>query len=1194
MALKPFNSVGGFSIGDSNIVTIINANGNVTTSNLSVTAGFANLGNVGNIYIGGGGNGQVLITDGAGNLNWTDAPLDLYQIQNGNSNVTIPSANGNVFINAGASQWIFDTTGNLVGPGSGSANLGNRVTANYANFANDVVVQGNIANANNISVTNNITTNTANVTGNLSAGNISTGGSGGNITLSGGNISGANVVLANGFTSNGGLVDFKTANSNVQLGSNANVHLYGGNAGQVLQTDGAGNLNWVTTATSSSIFNGDSNVSIPTANGNINLTSAGNTTIVVTGTGANITGYANISGNVSANNANVTGNLTSGNANLGNLLTANYANFANDVVVQGNIANANNISVTNNITTNTANVTGNLSAGNANLGNLLTANYANFANDVVVQGNIANANNISVTYNIASNTANVTGNLTSGNANLGNLLTANYANFANDVVVQGNIANAGNISVTGNVTAQNFVGTLANGSSNVSIPTANGNIIFSPGTGYANTGVISPSGLTIIGNISANGTITSNTGIISNSVTAFANTVLTLSAGVATGNANVDVTLVPTGNGTVNVSSKRITNLATPTEATDAATKQYVDDVAQGLNVHDAANVATTGTLASLTGGTITYDNGTAGVGATLTLSGSPTKTFTDAGTFDGGFTAVATDRILVRAQTNAAHNGVYVVTNSTVLTRADDYNTVPEVEAGDFIFVIAGSTYEASGWVQTSIVTTIGTSPINFTQFSGAGAYSANTAAGLILNGTVFSAKVDGNINPTIAFDGSGNLYVPANAAFTTPNVGAAIGTSINLTGNVLAGNVNSNALITAANLDVSNNIVTGNITANTNANITGNLSANNANITTLLTAGNANITSTLTAGNVYANSGTIGANLLTGTLTTNAQPNITSVGTLSNLTIASNGNIAMSGVDSTLSGANLVSATFLTGTLTTNAQPNITSVGTLTSLAVTNNITAGNVYANSGTIGANLLTGTLTTAAQPNITSVGTLSNLEAAGNVNFTTASNVALGSNANVHITGGNAGQVLQTDGAGNLNWVTTATSSSIFNGNSNVAIPTANGNVNLTSAGNTTMVVTDTGANITGYANISGNVSANNATIGNIIALGNTKLNWATTTTTATSLSTIATVPTTGVTGIEFLIKGVDSTGAKYSTATVTAVTDGANVDYVVFATAFLNASPGSLEVNMSGSNIILQVTPSSVNSTVWTTQFRTV
>jgi hypothetical protein len=105
---------------------------------------------------------------------------------------------------------------------------------------------------------------------------------------------------------------------------------------------------------------------------------------------------------------------------------------------------------------------------------------------------------------------------------------------------------------------------------------------------------------------------------------------------------------------------------------------------------------------------------------------------------------------------------------------------------------------------------------------------------------------------------------------------------------------------------------------------------------------------------------------------------------------TIQSNGNV--NGSNASL--GNLVTANYYSGTLTTNAQPNITSVGTLSSLSVTNNITAGNVYANSGTVGASLLTGTLTTNAQPNITSVGTLSSLNVTGNIS---AGNVNISGN-----------------------------------------------------------------------------------------------------------------------------------------------------------------------------------------------------
>jgi collagen type VII alpha len=92
---------------------------------------------------------------------------------------------------------------------------------------------------------------------------------------------------------------------------------------------------------------------------------------------------------------------------------------------------------------------------------------------------------------------------------------------------------------------------------------------------------------------------------------------------------------------------------------------------------------------------------------------------------------------------------------------------------------------------------------------------------------------------------------------------------------------------------------------------------------------------------------------------------------------TFSSTGNLTVPGT---------IGATLLSGALTTNAQPNITSVGTLSSVSVTGNVTAGNVYANTGTIIATSLTGTITTNAQPNITSVGTLSSLDVSGNINI----------------------------------------------------------------------------------------------------------------------------------------------------------------------------------------------------------------
>lgn len=168
-----------------------------------------------------------------------------------------------------------------------------------------------------------------------------------------------------------------------------------------------------------------------------------------------------------------------------------------------------------------------------------------------------------------------------------------------------------------------------------------------------------------------------------------------------------------------------------PVSALQLATKQYVDAVAEGLHVHAACAAATTGTLASITGGSVTYNNGTAGVGATLTLGVALT-------TLDG-YTLQNGDRVLVKNEATQANNGIYTwATGGTVLTRATDFDTATEIASGDFTFVTNGTLYANTGWVQTNPVTTVGTDPVIFIQFSGAGTYTAGT--GLTLTGTQFS----------------------------------------------------------------------------------------------------------------------------------------------------------------------------------------------------------------------------------------------------------------------------------------------------------------------------------------------------------------------------------------------------------------------------------------------------------------------
>ena len=228
--------------------------------------------------------------------------------------------------------------------------------------------------------------------------------------------------------------------------------------------------------------------------------------------------------------------------------------------------------------------------------------------------------------------------------------------------------------------------------------------------------------------------------------------------------------------------------------------------------------------------------------------------------------------------------------------------------------------------------------------------------------------------------------------------------------------------------------------------------------------------------------------------------------------VTINSLGNVRASyfiGNGSQLTGVAAATATSATtaGTVTTNAQPNITSVGTLSSLDVTGNVTGsnfigalangisniaipavnGNVNISSaGTANVVVVTGTgvnvagtLNATGNANVGNLGATS-IVATGAVDFSTTSNVALGAVANISITGGSAGYLLSTDGTGELSWIAPPSTQSITNGSSNVSIPTSGGNVN-TSVGGTAnvLVVTATGANITGTLNATGNANVGN-------------------------------------------------------------------------------------------------------------------
>ncbi len=321
--------------------------------------------------------------------------------------------------------------------------------------------------------------------------------------------------------------------------------------------------------------------------------------------------------------------------------------------------------------------------------------------------------------------------------NLGAYPASNPAGYTTNVGTVTSVSGTGTVSglsLSGTVTSAGSLtlgGTLAVLPSNFASQTANTVLAAPNGSAGVPTfrAIVAADVPTL--NQNTTGTASNVTGIVAvanggtgASVAGTARTNL----GAAASGANTDITSIALTTGTISTS---------PVNGTDIVNKAYADSIASGINFHQSVRLATAAALPANT-----YNNGTSGVGATLTANANGALTV-------DGVAAVAGNRILVKNEATQANNGVYTVTQvgngSTpyILTRATDFDSsgsgVDQIDAGDFFLVTAGSTLANTSWVQqTPLPITVGTTAIVFSQFAAPVLYSAGT--GLSLTGTTFS----------------------------------------------------------------------------------------------------------------------------------------------------------------------------------------------------------------------------------------------------------------------------------------------------------------------------------------------------------------------------------------------------------------------------------------------------------------------
>ncbi len=605
----------------------------------------------------------------------------------------------------------------------------------------------------------------------------------------------------------------------------------------------------------------------------------------------------------------------------------------------------------------------------------------------------------------------------------------------------------------------------------------------------------------------------------------------------------VDVLDIGTlGTTTANISTANITAgtvSATPTNSTDLVNKTYVDSlVVSGVHFHEPVRVESPINLNA------TYNNGTSGVGATLTNAGTQVALVID------GVTLSVSDRVLIYQQTNQVQNGIYVVSNvgsgstNWVLTRATDADSYglasPDtLGEGSTVFVQQGATGAGETYTcNTPGTITFGTTNITFAQVSSAQIYSAGT--GLTLTGTQFSLS---NVGTAGTYGSASQVPV------ITTNA---------------QGQVSS---VTNTNIAIAGSAITSGTVAVANGG-TGQSSYTNGQLLIGNTTGNTLAKATLTAGTGI--SVTNGAGSITVAATNNGTvTSVSGTGTVNGITLSgtvtSSGSLTLGG---TLSGVSL--STQVTGTLPIANGGSGQTTAQAAMNAFAGAVTSGSYLRGNGT---NVVMSTIQAGDVPTL-------------NQNTTgTAANVT----GTVAIANGGTGATTNTAARTNLGATTLGSNLFTITNPSAVTFPRFNADNTVSSldaASFRTAIGAGTSSTTGTVTSVSGTGSVNGITLsGTVTSSGNLTLGG---TLSGVSLSTqvTGTLPVAnGGTGITSFGTGVATwLGTPSSANLAAAVTDETGSGSLVFATSPTLSNPLIAKQNTSGEGGEIQLQKSDTST----------